>query len=120
MSRETEIIKELKEDYNKCNELFDIAFKLDMNENTRTVFTQKTASYMSDVMQTISFLIYEFNDKFVSVGCLEQFKWERDIALQQLEELGLGLGQIIDGKYLSKEEYEKLLEYKYMYEDLCK
>ena len=62
----------------------------------------------------------DYKDKFVSIGCLEQFKWERDIALQQLEELGLGLGQITDGKYLTKEEYEKLLEYKYMYEDLCK
>ena len=56
----------------------------------------------------------------VSEALYEQTKWERDIALQQLEELGLGLGQIIDGKYLSKEEYEKLLEYKYMYEDLCR
>ena len=56
----------------------------------------------------------------VSKALYEQTKWERDIALQQLEELGLGLGQIIDGKYLSKEEYEKLLEYKYMYEDLCR
>ena len=56
----------------------------------------------------------------VSEALYEQTKWERDIALQQLEELGLGLGQIADGKYLSKEEYEKLLEYKYMYEDLCK
>lgn len=25
-----------------------------------------------------------------------------------------------DGVYLTKEEYEKLLEYKYMYEDLCR
>ena len=25
-----------------------------------------------------------------------------------------------DGKYLSKKEYEELLEYKYMYENLCK
>lgn len=59
-------------------------------------------------------------ENVVSEALYEQTKWERDIALQQLEELGLGLGQIIDGKYLSKEEYEKLLEYKYMYEDLCR
>lgn len=26
----------------------------------------------------------------------------------------------VDGVYLSKEEYEELLEYKHMYEDLCK
>lgn len=62
----------------------------------------------------------DYIDKFVSVSCLEQFKWERDIALQQIEKLGLGLGQIVDGKYLSKEEYEELLEYKNMYKNLCR
>ena len=59
MIKRKETIKELKEDYDKCNELFDIAFKLNMNENTRTTFTQKVASYMADIMQTISFLIDE-------------------------------------------------------------
>lgn len=57
---------------------------------------------------------------FDALICVHQFKWERDIALEQLEELGLCLGQKIEGVYISKEEYEKLLEYKYMYEDLCK
>ena len=56
---------------------------------------------------------------FSALIAIHQFKWERDIALDQLRELGLGLGQIIDGKYLTKEEYEQLLEYKYMYKDLC-
>ena len=27
--------------------------------------------------------------------------------------------EVGDGVYLDKEEYDKLLEYKYMYEDLC-
>lgn len=45
-----------------------------------------------------------------SIGALEQYKWERDIALMQLEKLGISFGQKIDGVYLSKEEYEKLLE----------
>lgn len=27
--------------------------------------------------------------------------------------------EVDDGVYLDKEEYEELLEYKYMYEDLC-
>lgn len=57
---------------------------------------------------------------FSALVALEQIRWERDIAIEQLAELGLGLGQIIDGKYLTKEEYNKLLEYKYMYENLCK
>lgn len=59
MIKRKETIKELKEDYDKCNELFDIGFKLNMNENTRTTFTQKVVSYMADIMQTISFLIEE-------------------------------------------------------------
>lgn len=59
MTKRIEVIKDLKEDYNKCNELFDIAFKLNMNESTRTIFTQKVTSYMADTMQTISFLIDE-------------------------------------------------------------
>lgn len=57
---------------------------------------------------------------FSALVILNQIRWERDIAIAQLAELGLSLGQIIDGKYLSKEEHNKLLEYKYMYEDLCK
>ena len=57
----------------------------------------------------------------LAISCLkivEQCRWERDIATEQLHELGLGLGEKIDGVYLSKEEYEALLEYKYMYENL--
>ena len=57
---------------------------------------------------------------FSALVVLDQIRWERDVAIEQLAELGLSFGQIIDGKYLSKEEYNKLLEYKYMYEDLCK
>ena len=55
-----------------------------------------------------------------ALGAVEQIQWERDIAIDQLEEIGVGLGRKMDGKYLTKEEYEELLEYKYMYENLCK
>lgn len=50
----------------------------------------------------------------------EQYKWERDVAIAQLVELGLCLGQKIDGVYLTQEKYKELLEYKFMYEELCK
>ena len=46
----------------------------------------------------------------VSKSLYDQIKWERDIALGQLEELGISLGQKIDRFYLTKEEYDKLLE----------
>ena len=51
---------------------------------------------------------------------LEQRGWERDIATAQLHELGIGLGQKIDGIYLTHDKYKELLEYKLMYEDLFK
>ena len=57
---------------------------------------------------------------FDALIALDQIRWERDVAIEQLNELGLSLGQKTDGIYLTKEEYEKLLEYKHMYEDLCK
>ena len=41
---------------------------------------------------------------------LEQYRWERDVALHQLEELGIGFGEKIDGVYLTMEEYEELCE----------
>lgn len=33
---------------------------------------------------------------FNALGCLEQYIWERDIALSKLEELGLGFGEKTD------------------------
>ena len=48
---------------------------------------------------------------FDALVCLDQYRWERDIAVSQLEELGLSLGQKIDGVYLDKEEWKNILEY---------
>ena len=46
-----------------------------------------------------------------ALGSIDQIRWERDIAISQLEELGLNLGEKIDGIYLTKEECEDLSEY---------
>ena len=54
-----------------------------------------------------------------ALGAIEQYKWERDVAISQLEELGLGLGQKIDGVYLTHAQHNELLECKYRYESLC-
>ena len=35
-------------------------------------------------------------EAFVSLVCLGQYMWERDVAISQLEELGLSLGQKTD------------------------
>ncbi len=53
-------------------------------------------------------------------GLFDQYKFERDVAIAQLDELGLSLGEKIDGFYLTKEEYKELFEYRLMYENLCK
>ena len=53
---------------------------------------------------------------FNAWGCVGQYRWERDIALEMLEELGLGFGQKIDGVYISNDRYKELLEC----ESLCK
>lgn len=57
---------------------------------------------------------------FSSLIVLEQIKWERDITIDQLNELGISFGEKIDGVYLSKKEYDEMLEYKLMYEKLCR
>ena len=52
-------------------------------------------------------------NKSISVSkCLyEQIKWERDIAIEQLEELGLSLGQKVEyANVIPREQYEDLRE----------
>lgn len=53
-------------------------------------------------------------------GLICQYRWERDVAISQLEDLGIGFGQEIDGYYLTSEEYKEMFEYRLMYEDLCR
>lgn len=47
-------------------------------------------------------------------GLIGQYRWERDIAIGQLEELNISFGQKINGVYLTKEECEMLFK-KYGY-----
>jgi len=56
----------------------------------------------------------------INVGMYNQLRLEHEIAMTQLNKLGIELGQEIDGVYLSYVKYNELLEYKQMYEDLCK
>ena len=50
-------LKELKEQYNKCSELFDVAWKINRIEDTRTEFSRMAVSYMPDVIQTLGYFI---------------------------------------------------------------
>ena len=72
MDNYEEILAELREEYDKCNELFDIAYGLNSNENMRTAFSQKVTTYMPDVMQTLGFLIDEFEREQIQEQILEE------------------------------------------------
>ena len=54
-----EVLTELKEAYNECNSLFDAAYTLNQSTFTRTEFTRKVTSTMSEVAQTIGYVIGE-------------------------------------------------------------
>ena len=57
-------------------------------------------------------------EAFMSLACLGQYMWERDVAISQLEELGLSLGQKVDHvkEAIDKATPMKLKEVKGMYD----
>ena len=71
MDNYEEVLEELREEYHKCDELFNIAYELNGSDYTRTAFTQKVTSYMSEVMQTLGFLIGEFEREEIQEQILE-------------------------------------------------
>lgn len=64
-----EIISELGEEYHQGDELLNIAWKINDDENTRTAFSMKVTDYLYDVIETLDYLIREF----------EKLKIEEDI-----------------------------------------
>lgn len=56
-------------------------------------------------------------EAFMALACLGQYMWERDVAISQLEELGLSLGQKVDyvKEAIDKATPMKLKEVKGMY-----
>lgn len=71
MNNYKEILEELREEYDKCDELFNIAYELNNNENTITAFSQKVTSYMPEIMQTLGFFIGELERKQIQEQILE-------------------------------------------------
>ena len=63
MNNKEEVLKELKEAYNVCNSLFDEAFILNRSAFTRTEFTRKVTSTMSEVVQSIGYVIGELEEE---------------------------------------------------------
>ena len=54
----------------------------------------------------------------INVGVYNQLRLEHEIAMTQLNKLGIELGKDIDGVYLTYDKYNELLEYKARYESL--
>lgn len=50
---------------------------------------------------------------------IEEIEAKVETLKTQFGKFNVGLSKQTDGVYLSKGEYDKLLEYKYMYRDLC-
>ena len=66
-----EILQELREEYYKCNDLFLVAYNLNNNKYTKTEFTSTVTSFMTEVMQTLGFLIDEFEREEIENRILE-------------------------------------------------
>lgn len=54
-----ELLRGLQEQYNKCWELYSMAFEYNMNDDTRTALSQMVTTYMPDIMQMFGYLIDE-------------------------------------------------------------
>lgn len=49
-----------------------------------------------DAIEIVNQVAEECKDKYVSIGVYKQVAWERDVAIEQLHELGYEFGQKID------------------------
>lgn len=83
-----EVLDELRDGLNKCEELFNIVYELNNNKNTRTEFSQKATTYMPDVIQTLSFIIGEFEREEIEEQILEdasELEADYDIDIKDMQ-----------------------------------
>ena len=83
-----EVLDELRDGLSERNELFNIAYDLNNDENTRTAFSQKTTTYMPDVIQTLSFLIGEFEREEIAEQILDdasKLEADYDIDIEDMQ-----------------------------------
>lgn len=52
-------------------------------------------SSLEVIVEIIDEISKKYKDKYVSIGAYDQVRWERDIAIEQLHELGYELGENI-------------------------
>ena len=81
-----EILKERKNHYS------DEAEKLNNFPQMQHCRRLQMRSYETSI-KIVNNLAEEYKDKYVSVETLKQVMWERDVAIEQLKELGYGFGE---------------------------
>ena len=59
-----------------------------------------------NAIEIVNQVAEECKDKYVSIGAYKQVAWERDIAIEQLHELGYEFGQKIDKEYCEWIKYD--------------
>lgn len=109
-------IEEINSEIPKIHELFDIAYKYNQEDSTRTELSQKCTTYLLDVWQTLGAIVDNYSpaenkEDTVSRAAYEQIKWERDIAIQQLKDLGYDLGEKPrenTGEWISTKDHPEL------------
>lgn len=69
---------------------------------------EKMAECYEHAIEIANQVAEEYKNKFVSIEVYKQVAWERDIAIEQLHELGYEFGQKID-----KEEFCEWIKYDY-------
>ena len=59
------------------------------------------------IVEIIGKTLEEYKNKYVSIGAYKQVAWERDIAIEQLHELGYEFGEKIDKEEFCEWKYNK-------------
>ena len=67
-----------------------------VNRTTITQARLKMKECYEHAIEIVNEVERECKDKYVSIGAYQQVAWERDIAIEQLHELGYEFGQKID------------------------
>ena len=79
--------------------------------NSGTIAFHHLNSELYEEAIELAIKAFERADSSVSASAYEQVKWERDVAIDQLKELGYGLGQKIKSDYnaVSREDVLELV-----------
>ena len=83
----------MKELFEKIEKELENLFLGDDEERSCTLYETWNNHAISLALGTVNNILEEYKDKYVHREVLDQIRWERDIALEQLEELGYSFGE---------------------------